>query len=287
MRSEQEMMDMILAFARHDERIRAVTMEGSRLNKNAPPDRFQDYDVSFIVRDIESYKKNDDWLDVFGKRIIMQKPEGMALFPPEFGSFYGYLMLYEDTNRIDLTLIPLEDIKKYFREADSLTKVILDKDNICPPLREPSDIDYRVQKPSPEFIDDCCNEFWWLSTYVTKGLCRNEPLYAIYHLQLMQKQLFNMTAWKVGGETHYAVSVGKSNKYLEKYVSRDIWNRILQTYQLNTVEALWEALKNCCSLFQEISAEVSRSLGYPYPDYAERVLKYIQQFYPAPASDHR
>ncbi|MDR3167907.1 MAG: aminoglycoside 6-adenylyltransferase, partial [Treponema sp.] len=55
MRSEQEMMDLILSFAGKDERIRVVTMEGSRLNKNAPRDQFQDYDISYIVTDLGSF----------------------------------------------------------------------------------------------------------------------------------------------------------------------------------------------------------------------------------------
>lgn len=280
MRSEQEMMDMILSFARNDERVRVVTMEGSRLNKNAPRDRFQDYDISFMVKDIESYKKKDDWLDVFGRRIIMQKPEGMAMFPPTLGNWFSYLMLYEDGNRIDLKLIPIDELEKYFKQADSLTRVILDKDNRCPGMAEPSDVDYHVKKPSPEFIDDCCNEFWWLSAYVVKGLCRNEMLYAVYYFQLMRKQLLNMISWKAGAETNYSVSVGKSCKYLQKYVSTDLWERILQTCRVNTPEALWEALESSAKLFQEISAEVSSRLGYPHPDYAGGMLKYIKEYRP-------
>jgi aminoglycoside 6-adenylyltransferase len=90
MRNEQEMMDTLLTFAKNDDCIRVVTMEGSRLNKNAPKDRFQDFDVSFIVTDMKKYKNNDNWLDVFGKKVIMQKPEGMAMFPPTLGNWCSY-----------------------------------------------------------------------------------------------------------------------------------------------------------------------------------------------------
>ena len=38
MRSEKEMMDLILETAKNDERIRAVYMNGSRTNPNAPKD---------------------------------------------------------------------------------------------------------------------------------------------------------------------------------------------------------------------------------------------------------
>jgi aminoglycoside 6-adenylyltransferase len=236
MRSEQEMIDLIVTFAKNDACVRVVAMEGSRLNKNAPKDKFQDFDISFIVTDMEKYKNNDNWLDFFGKRVIMQKPEGMTMFPPTLGNWFSYLMQYEDGNRIDLTLIPFNEIEKYFDRADSLTKVILDKDNICPQLNDSSDIDYHVKRPSFEFIDDCCNEFWWLSIYVTKGLCRNELLYAIKHLNMMREQMLIMISWKIGIETSFSLSVGKAYKYLEKYISKELWETIIKTYKNGSMD---------------------------------------------------
>jgi len=52
MRTEQEMMDLILSVAKVDERIRAVSIEGSRANPSVPKDRFQDYGISYYVTDI-------------------------------------------------------------------------------------------------------------------------------------------------------------------------------------------------------------------------------------------
>ena len=50
MRSEKQVYDTILNFARMNERIRVVTLEGSRTNINIPPDDFQDYDITFFRR---------------------------------------------------------------------------------------------------------------------------------------------------------------------------------------------------------------------------------------------
>ena len=110
MRKEHEMMELILSFAENDERVRLVGMEGSRVNAQVPKDLFQDYDVTYVVSDMESFKRNDDWLFFFGRRIIMQKPEAMSLFPPTLGNWFSYLMLFEDGTRIDLKLIPLEEL---------------------------------------------------------------------------------------------------------------------------------------------------------------------------------
>lgn len=81
MRNEQEMMTLFVDFAMNDERIRLVTLEGSRTNRNISPDTFQDYDIPYFVTDIDSFKENDQWLNIFGNRLMMQKPEDMELFP--------------------------------------------------------------------------------------------------------------------------------------------------------------------------------------------------------------
>jgi aminoglycoside 6-adenylyltransferase len=276
MRTEQEMMDLILNFARRDERVRVVTMEGSRLNRDAPVDSFQDYDISFVVTDMGPYLKNDAWLDYFGKRIIMQKPQSMSLFSPAPAP-PSCLMLYEDGNRIDLTLRPLGELDRYLRSADSLTQILLDRDGRCPPRGEPSDRDYHVKKPSAEYVDNCCNEFWWLSTYVAKGLCRNEILYALHHLELMRTQLLTMISWEVGARTGYAVSVGKSCKYLRRYVSPARWEQIMRCCGLRGQDSLWEALRDCCALFQEVSGNVSALVGCPLPAYGAPVSAYLDR----------
>lgn len=51
MRSEKEMLELIINTAREDSRIHAVYMNGSRTNKNAPKDIFQDYDIVYVVEE--------------------------------------------------------------------------------------------------------------------------------------------------------------------------------------------------------------------------------------------
>lgn len=279
MRTEKEMMELILRVAREDERIRIVGMEGSRTNVNVPKDEFQDYDVSYLVTDMASFLQSDDWLDVFGKRIIMQKPEAMHLFPPDLGNWFSYLMIFEDGNRIDLTLIPLNEVDHYIN-SDTLIKILLDKDGRVkhPPI--PTDQPYHVQKPSKEFFIDCCNEFWWVSTYVAKGLCRNEYLYAVDHLnQYVRPMLLKMMSWQVGIETKFSLSVGKSYKYLDQYLPSDIWKRLQSTFRNDTVHHLWESLFRVHELFRQSSQYVAKVLGYPYPDFDDNVTKYIHKLY--------
>lgn len=75
MRTEQEMMDLILRTAREDPRIRAVYMNGSRTNPKVVPDLFQDYDIVYVVTETRPFLEDPHWIDRFGKRLYMQKPE--------------------------------------------------------------------------------------------------------------------------------------------------------------------------------------------------------------------
>lgn len=282
MRSELEMMELFITYARNDERIRLVTLEGSRTNKNIPRDLFQDYDISYFVTDMDSFKEDGDrWLDIFGKQLIMQKPEDMELFPPELGNWYSYLMLFEDGVKVDLTLIPVNEIDDYFSDSDGLVEVLLDKDLLVKNKVIPSDQKYWIKKPTAREFDDCCNEFWWVSTYVVKGLARKEILFAIDHLnEIVRPNLLRMMSWKIGLEHGFSFSVGKNYKFINQYLPKDDWEILLSTYSQEEYERVWQSLFTCYELFRKYSKSVAEGLGYKYPDYDESITKYTKSIYP-------
>ncbi|WP_248930625.1 aminoglycoside 6-adenylyltransferase [Paenibacillus hamazuiensis] len=278
MRSEQEMMDLILDYARNDERVRAVGMNGSRTNPNVPKDMFQDYDIVFIVTDMNSFIADKNWVDCFGSRIIMQTPEDMDLFPPESDGRFSYLMLFSDGNRIDLTLCPIAK-KENWNGGDKLSIVLMDKDQILPNLPAPTDQDYWVKRPSSAFFADCCNEFWWVSTYVAKGLWRQEITYAMDHLNMVVRpMLIKMLEWKVGIDTNFSLSTGKNGKYLEKHLPKQTWLALLSTYPEGTYEGVWNALFVAMDLFRSTAKEVAELLNFEYPlDDDRKVTAYLIQ----------
>lgn len=274
MRSEKQIYDMILNFAKADERIRMVTLEGSRTNRNIPPDDFQDYDITFFVTDMQSFTANDEWLDVFGERLILQKPEDMELFPAEEKGF-SYLMLFSDDIKLDLTLLPVDLTEEYFK-WDKLVKLLLDKDNRIEQPPVPTDIEYHIRRPTARMFDDCCNEFWNTTTYVVKGLCRKEILFAIDHLnEIVRKELLRMISWQVGIQQGFDFSLGKNYKFLDQYIPEKMWKRLIATYKMDSYAQMWEALEQCMALFREASAEVARRLGYEYPAYDENISGYV------------
>lgn len=277
MRSEKEMMDLILSTANNDERIRAAIMNGSRTNPNAKKDLFQDYDIVYIVKNIESFTLDHSWVDIFGERIMMQMPESKVLPPAENDGRFIYLMQFIDGNRIDLTLIPLEKMDELIK-YDSLSMLLLDKDGIIEPLPPSSDEDYHIKRPSEKEFADICNEFWWICMNISKGLWREELTYAMFmYEQVNRNVLIQMIEWYIGIKTNFTKSAGKCGKYIEDFLDKDEWNEFVATYSDANYENIWQALFNMCNLFRKVAIIVANHFEFEYPyDDDKNVTKYLK-----------
>lgn len=180
-RTEQEMMDLILTFARNNDRIRAVLMNGSRVNPKSTKDIFQDYDIVNLVTEVEPFKDETFIVSHFGQPIIVQKPEDKMDPPPVGDGRYNYNMQFVDGNRIDLSFFPLSKIDELLQ--DSLTKVLIDKDQRIPSLPAPSERSYMIQEPTEQLYADCCDEFLfglgftYPENHLEEGTALTESLY--------------------------------------------------------------------------------------------------------------
>jgi aminoglycoside 6-adenylyltransferase len=264
MRSEQEMLELIVSTAKNDDRIRAVIMNGSRVNPNERRDVFQDFDIVYLVTDVNSFRDDHNWIDRFGAIMILQMPEAMKDPPSVSDGRFAYLMQFTDGNRIDLTLFPVARLDEFGR--DSLSLLLLDKDGIVEPFPLPSERDYLPRPPTAKAFSDCCNEFWWLCPYVAKGLWREEIIYAKHMLdQCVREQLMKMLTWHVGVKTGFERSPGKVGKHLKHYLEPELWAIFEKTYSDANYEHTWGALYQMCDLFREAAERVAEHFGFEYP----------------------
>lgn len=264
MRNEQEMLELIVDTAKNDERIRAVIMNGSRTNPNAPRDLFQDFDIVYLVTDVAAFKYNYDWIKRFGEILIMQMPEDIQDPPPSNDGGFAYLMQFTDGNRIDLGIYPLAKLNEPGK--DSLSLLLLDKDGMIEPFAPASESDYLPKPPTAKAFSDCCNEFWWVCPYVAKGLWRQEIAYAKNMLdQVVREQLMKMLTWHIGVKTQFLRNPGKLGKYFRQYLEPELWDMLLKTYADASYENTWEALYTTCNLFRMTAIRVAEHFGFDYP----------------------
>ena len=264
MRSEEEMLELIVSTAENDHRIRAVIMSGSRVNPNARRDIFRDFDIAYLVTDVDSFRDDHTWINRFGAIMILQMPEAMEDPPSKNDGRFTYLMQFTDGNRIDLTLFPIAKLHEFGRE--SLSLLLLNKDGVVEPFPAPSENDYLPIPPSAKAFSDCCNEFWWVCPYVAKGLWREEIIYAKHMLdQVIREQLMKMLTWHMGVKTQFLRSPGKLGKHLKQYLEPELWAMLEKTYADASYESTWDSLHMMCELFRMTANQVGEHFGFDYP----------------------
>ena len=266
-RSEAQMLRLILQTAK-SLKVEAVAMSSSRTDTKAPKDEFQDYDVVYVVDDLDNLTSNLAWLDQFGTRIIEQHNV--------LGNRRLYLMLFEDGNRIDLTLCPTEYIQEWVDSEADYT-VLKDEKGLFVPY-SPNPQRYWTSPASAIDFEKACNEFWWVSAYVVKGICRKQAIYATDHLYgICQQELLKVFAWQVASDRG-EVDIGKNYKYLFQYLPAEKEKEFSALLDFSSVEKLTQSLFATMQLFHRESQILAQKMGFNYDkEVAEKMIQYAEE----------
>lgn len=267
MRNDTEMMNLILQIADTLE-VEAIALSGSRTNPRAPKDEFQDYDVVYIVDDLEDLISDLSWLDKFGKRIIEQEVT--------LGHRRLYLMFFEDGNRVDLTLCPKEYIQEWV-DSEANFEVIKDDKG----LFEAYQLNlkrYWTAPPTEEEFVATCNEFWWVSAYVVKAIRRNQLIYATDHLYgICQQELLKVLAWLVTSDRG-VVDIGKNYKYLFQYLPAEQEKEFSALLDLSSIDKITQSLFATMGLFNREAQILAQKMGFTYDmEVAEKMTSYAKE----------
>ena len=267
MRDETEMLDLILQTAKTLQ-VKAVAMSGSRTCPNVPKDEFQDYDVVYIVDDLDNLTSDLSWLDQFGKCIIEQEVS--------LANRRLYLMLFEDGNRIDLTLCSKEHIHEWVDSEAGFT-VLEDSENLFEAYF-PNPERYWITSATETDFEKACNEFWWVSAYVVKGICRNQLIYATDHLYgICQQELLKVLAWQVASDKG-TVDIGKNYKYLFNYLPTEKEKEFSDLLDFSSVEKLIQSLYATMKLFHQEAQSLAQKMGFDYDkEVTEKMIEYAEE----------
>ena len=266
-RSQAQMLRLILQTAK-SLKVQAVAMSGSRTDTKAPKDEFQDYDVVYVVDDLDNLTSDLAWLDQFGTRIIEQHNI--------LGNRRLYLMLFEDGNRIDLTLCPKDHIQEWVDSEADYT-VLKDEKGLFESYTT-SPQRYWTNPASPIDFEKACNEFWWVFAYVVKGICRKQVIYAMDHLYgICQQELFKILAWQIASDRG-AVDIGKNYKYLFNYLPIEKEKEFSNLLDFSSVEKITQSLFSTMNLFHREAQILAQKMGFDYDmEVAEKMIDYAEK----------
>ena len=267
MRTETEILDILIKTAKNL-KVKAVAMSGSRACPKAPKDEFQDYDVVYVVDDFDNLMSDLSWLDYFGKRIIEQE---VVLDHRRL-----YLMLFEDGNRIDLTLCPKEHIKEWVDSEAGFT-VLEDPEHLFEPYSQNLERYWTSPATETNFVKSC-NEFWWVSAYVVKGICRKQVIYATDHLYgICQQEFLKILAWQVASNRG-VVDIGKNYKYLFNYLPTEKEKEFSDLLDFSSIDKITQSLLATMQLFHREAQRLAQKLGFDYDkEVAEKMIEYAEE----------
>lgn len=267
MRTENELMNLILQIADTLE-VEAIALSGSRTNPQAPKDEFQDYDVVYIVENLNELLSDLSWLDQFGMRLIEQHNV--------LGHRRLYLMLFEDGNRIDLTLCPKEYIQEWV-DSEANFEVIKDDKGLFEAY-QPNSKRYWTAPSTEEEFAASCNEFWWVSAYVVKAIRRNQLIYATDHLYgICQQELLKVLAWLVTSDRG-VVDIGKNYKYLFQYLPAGQEKEFSALLDLSSIDKITQSLFATMGLFNREAQILAQKMGFTYDkEVAEKMTSYAKE----------
>lgn len=265
-RSQEQMLRLILQTAKSLQ-IDAVALSGSRTNQKIQTDEFQDYDVVYVVDDLDTLTRDLAWLDQFGTRIIEQHNI--------LGNRRLYLMLFEDGNRIDLTLCPKDHIQEWVESEADFT-VLEDPKGLFESY-SPSPQRFWTSPASETDFKKACNEFWWVSAYVVKGICRNQLIYATDHLYgICQQELLKVLAWQVA-RNRGLVDIGKNYKYLFNYLPIDKEKEFSALLDFSSLDKITQSLFATMQLFHQEAQSLAQKMDFKYEkEVAEKMMRYAE-----------
>ena len=266
-RNEAQILRLILQTA-ETLQVEAVAMSGSRTDTKAPKDEFQDYDVVYVVDDLDNLTSDLAWLDSFGKRIIEQHNV--------LDHRHLYLMLFEDGNRIDLTLCPKDHIQEWVDSEADYT-VLKDEKGLFDSYTT-SPQRYWTSPASQIDFEKVCNEFWWVSAYVVKGICRNQLIYATDHLySICQQELLKVLAWQVVSDRG-RVDIGKNYKYLFNYLPDEKEKEFFALLDFSSLDKINQSLFATMELFHQEAQTLAQKMGFDYDkEVAEKMMRYAEE----------
>ena len=207
-------------------------------------------------------------MDQFGKRIIEQEVT--------LGHRRLYLILFEDGNRIDLTLCPKDHINEWVDSEAGFTVLVDEKDLF--ESYSPSPQRFWISPASETDFEKACNEFWWVSAYVVKGICRKQVIYATDHLYgICQQELLKVLAWQVARDRE-VVDIGKNYKYLFNYLPAEKEKEFSNLLDFSSLEKITQSLFATMQLFHQEAQYLAQKMGFKYKkEVAEKMIEYAKE----------
>lgn len=125
LRTEEEVLTQFNKWAQSNDLIRAAVLTSLRVDPKGVTDFLSDYDIELYVSDLEPFRKDDEWLSVFGPIMVRWPLKPRSTFDEKR---LTRLVLFKDGVRIDFQITDKTEIEP--DAYDDGYRILLDKDDL-------------------------------------------------------------------------------------------------------------------------------------------------------------
>lgn len=163
MRTEQEVLNQVLAYAAAVPGIRAV------IRTNLVPVRkyLYSYEFYFVVEHIEDYEEDEIFRQCFGERILLYR--GDRNYPDLLDGMKAHMMVYQDGITLVINAISNQKFREKYGRVNAENvwisgtyQVLLDKDGSYADVGKTKEELLYYEVPNVKDFEGCCSEFFWV-----------------------------------------------------------------------------------------------------------------------------
>ncbi|CAM2768803.1 aminoglycoside 6-adenylyltransferase [Helicobacter burdigaliensis] len=210
----------------------------------------------------------------FGKIIFTQLPESMEFYPPDLPkNWVSFLMLFENGMRLDLKIIPLEDLELYYK-LEPLRKAFFDRFNIF--MQNHKKSPFSIATLTQTSFEDICNEFYFTLANLHKALLRKQFILANHLLSSMREALLNILSFKIGLIYGFTTFLGKEKTNLLNFLSQDEMKMFKKSYQTHSLKHIKNSSKSLEKLFYKTYCFIICTTNFQSTNYQQNILSYIK-----------
>jgi aminoglycoside 6-adenylyltransferase len=272
MNSYDTIMEKLVSFANESELIQAMILFGSRAREKNVADKYSDYDIIFLVKDVNYFLNTDQWLNQIEKYYIsFQEPT--AAYGQERRVFFSDAMdmdfLFYDAEKSE-RLAADNTIQSFFSRGFMMLvdkidfKGAIERNKPSEPTKE-----IKTVFTEKEFIN-LTNTFWFHSIWAVKKILRGEIWSAKScvdgYMKDLLRQLLECYSKALYSENF---DVWHDGRFFDNWVDDNIKQQLKISYGTYDAADILRALTNTMSIFSEVSRKTAVMLDYAYPKEAE------------------
>jgi aminoglycoside 6-adenylyltransferase len=260
-------MEKLVSFASESELIQAMILFGSRARGKNGADKYSDYDIIFLVKDVDYFLNTNQWLNqIENYYISFQEPtaaygqERRVFFRDAMDmDFLFYDVKYSDRLAADHTIQSFFS-RGYMILVDKIDfEGAIERNKQSEPMKEINTV-----FTEKEFIN-LANTFWFHSIWSVKKLLRGETWAAKSCVDDYMKDLLRQMLEGYSKAVNNDFDVWHDGRFFDNWVDEKIKIQLKTAYGTYDAKDILRALNNTMHIFSEVSSRTAAVLDYDNP----------------------